>query len=64
MEPYSEEELLAFGEFLISELELYDGIDDILKSFYNQGIDKPWLQTFKEVLKQKRRDKKLNDLGI
>ena len=64
MEPYSEEELIAFGEFIICELELYGEIDDILKSFYNKGIDTPWLQTYKEIVKRKRRDNKLSDLGI
>lgn len=52
-----------FGEFIISQLEQYDN-QKILMSIYNKGIVTPWLDTFKDTLKQSRRQQKLKDLGI
>jgi len=52
MEPYSEKELIEFANECIGKRNITDGVNDAE------------LQNWKETLLQRRRNEKLNKLGI
>jgi hypothetical protein len=55
MEPYSEKELIEFTNFCLINRKINNLMID-------QGVTDTTLQNWKETLKQKRREQKINDI--